>query len=129
MASFPAVVPSSMTFSAPEFPVRSNTSLSGVVSRRLFGNRGSRSSLRLSFNNISDTVASEFLNAWNLSKGQLEALVVPSIVFTGASAALASYLQSGGDDLTWHFGEPPQVDRVSPGISNLTVTLEATRDA
>ena len=129
MATLPALTPTAMSFTAPEFPVKANTSLSGVVSRRLFGNRGSRSELALSFNNIEDTTAAAFLATWNNSLGQTNPVTVPSTVFDGASIELRSYLQDGGDDLVWHFAGPPQIERVVPGVSSVRITLEATRDA
>jgi hypothetical protein len=129
MAALPALTPTAMDFTAPEFPVKSNTSLSGVVSRRIFGNRGSRSTLQLNFDNIADSSAVEFLNAWNASRGQLNAVTVPSQVFDGADATLTAYVSDGGDGLIWHFAEPPQVQRIKPGISSVRVRLEATRDA
>lgn len=128
MVAFPEVTPSSMDFTAPEFPIKTNTSLSGVVSRRAFGNRGSRAVLSLSFDNLPDATAVEFLNSWKLAKGQLESLSLPSIVFNGADSDLSSYLSNGGDALIWHFSEPPQLQRVKPGISSVRVVLEATRD-
>lgn len=128
MAIFPAVAPTSMDFTAPEFPVRTNSSLSGVVSRRIFGNRGSRAVLNMNFDNISDDVASQFFDAWNTGRGTLDGLTVPSVVFDGASSALFSYLSDGGDGLMWHFAEPPRLERVAPGISSVRVVLEATRD-
>lgn len=128
MVNFPAVTPTSLTFTAPEFPVRANTSLSGVVSRRIFGNRGSRSILSLNFDNISDTIAAQFLNTWNTAKGTLTPLIVSATTFNGAGTDLSTYLSAGGDALTWHFAEPPEVQRIKPGISSVRVTLEATRD-
>lgn len=128
MAVFPSVTPSSMDFTAPEFPVKVNFSLSGVASRRLFGNRASNASLSMNFDNVTDAVAAEFLDAWNLSRGQTDALTVPEVVFDGASLALKNYLIEGGDELSWHFAEAPQVQRVVPGISNVRIALEATRD-
>lgn len=118
-----------MSFTAPEFPVRSNTSLSGVVSRRLFGNRGSKSELSLSFDNVADAVAAEIFNAWNEGRGEFDALTVPAEVFAGAGPDLVTYLTEGGDELVWHFASAPQLERVAPGISSVRVTLEATRDA
>jgi len=128
MATLPALTPTAMDFTAPEFPVKSSTSISGVVTRRIFGNRGSRSTLQLSFDNITDASAVQFLDAWNASRGQLDAVTVPSVVFDGASAALVSYVSDGGDGLIWHFAAPPQVQRVKPGISSVRISLEATRD-
>jgi len=129
MAVFPSVTPTSMDFTAPEFPVKSNSSLSGVVSRRIFGNRGSRAVLSMNFDNLTDAVAVEFLNAWKEAKGQFDNLTVPAVVFDGADDALSDYLADGGDALAWHFAEPPQLQRVKPGISSVRVRLEATRDA
>ena len=129
MAALPALTPTAMDFTAPEFPVKSSTSISGVVTRRIFGNRGSRSTLQLSFDNIADASAVQFLDAWNASRGQLDAVTVPSAVFDGASAALVSYVSDGGDGLIWHFAAPPQVQRVKPGISSVRISLEATRNS
>lgn len=129
MVSLPALTPTSTDFTAPEYPVKSQTSLSGVVSRRLFGNRGSRSTLRLSYTNIPDSEAAKFLTAWRSTNGQVQPVTVPAQTFEGAGAALTSYLADGGDGLTWHFAEPPGVQRVFPGISTVSVSLEATRDA
>jgi len=128
MATFPAVTPTALDFTAPEFPVRAQTSLGGVVTRRLFGNRGSKSVLSLSFDNLLDSVAVQFFDAWNDARGSLDSVTVPSAVFDGADTALTAYLSDGGDALTWHFAQPPQVQRVKPGISSVRVTLEATRD-
>jgi hypothetical protein len=128
MATFPAVTPTALDFTAPEFPVRAQTSLGGVVTRRLFGNRGSKSVLSLSFDNLLDSVAVQFFDAWNDARGPLDSVTVPSAVFDGADTALTAYLSDGGDALTWHFAQPPQVQRVKPGISSVRVTLEATRD-
>lgn len=128
MVNFPAVTPTSLTFTAPEFPVRANTSLSGVVSRRIFGNRGSRSTLTLAFENIPDSIATEFLLAWNNAKGTLGQLSVAAITFQGAGTSLSSYISNGGDSLEWHFAEPPEIQRIKPGISSVRVSLEATRD-
>jgi hypothetical protein len=129
MATLPALTPTAMDFTAPEFPVKSNTSLSGVVSRRIFGNRGSKAGLQLSFDNIADSHAVGFLNAWNDSRGPLDVVSVPSAVFEGADAELSNYISTGGDELFWHFAEKPQLQRIIPGISSVRIRLEATRDA
>lgn len=129
MAALPALAPSSMSFTAPEFPVRANMSLSGVTSRRIFGNRGAKASLELGFNNIPDATAATFMDSWNASRGTLDVVTVPPVVFDGADAALTSYMADGGDALAWHFAAPPQLDRVKPGYSSVRVNLEATRDA
>ena len=129
MASLPALTPTDMSFTAPEFPVKANISLSGVVSRRLFGNRGSRATLSLTYSNITDANAAKFLTAWNASKGTFYSLAVPSVVFDGRSAELTAYLTDGGDDLIWHFAERPDVEPVVPGVSTVKIALAATRDA
>lgn len=131
MATFPALTPTASDFTAPVFPVRSNVSLSGVTSRRLFGSAPARALLRLTFSNIQDSTALTILEAWNEARGPVDPLTVPSEVLGGTDLDLRAYmLAGGGTALVWHFTEdPPQLQRVKRGISTVQVALEATIDA
>lgn len=128
MAVFPAITPSSLDFTAPQYPVRANTSLSGVVSRRIFGNRAGSANLTIEFQNISNSVAVQVLNTWKASRGVLDVVTLPAQVFADAGIQLAAFMADGGDALSWHFAEPPKVTRTALGYSNVSVSLEATRD-
>ena len=126
--TFPTIQPTSRSFTAPRWPTTGITSQSGVVSRRLWGSRPAQASLSLGFGNISDANTSLILQAYNDAKGNVTDLTLPSIIFNGASATLTNWLNtsSTGAGMLWFFGEdPPAVESVAPGRSNVQITLVA----
>ena len=127
--AFPSIAPTGRSFVAPRWPTKTQTSQSGVITRRLWGSRPSRATLSLQFNNISDTDASAILSAYNSAKGSVDSLTLPSVLFDGADATLTSWLNASatGAGLLWAFAEdsPPQVESVAPGRSNVSVSLTA----
>jgi len=127
--AFPNIAPTGRSFVAPRWPTQTQTSQSGVITRRLWGSRPSRATLGLQFNNISDTNTSAILNAYNTAKGSVDSLTLPSVLFDGADATLTSWLNASatGAGLLWAFAEdsPPQVESVAPGRSNVSVSLAA----
>ena len=127
--AFPSIAPTGRSFVAPRWPTKTQTSQSGVITRRLWGSRPSRATLSLQFNNISDTDASAILSAYNSAKGSVDSLTLPSALFDGADATLTSWLNASatGAGLLWAFAEdsPPQVESVAPGRSNVSVSLTA----
>jgi len=127
--TFPSIEPTSRSFTAPSWQTTTQTSQSGVITRRLWGSRPSPATLSLQFNNISDTDASAILNAYNTAKGSVDSLTLPSALFDGADATLTSWLNASatGAGLLWAFAEdsPPQVESVAPGRSNVSVSLTA----
>jgi hypothetical protein len=129
MTAFPAITPSSLDFTAPQYPVKSNISLSGVTSRRIFGNRASNATISAEFQNISDIVATEICNVWKSATGSISPIELPAVFFDGSGQPLESFMADGGDGLTWHFSEPPTVRRSAPGLSTVSIRLEATRSA
>jgi len=127
--TFPSIAPTGRSFVAPRWPTQTQTSQSGVITRRLWGSRPSRATLSLQFNNISDTNTSAILNAYNTAKGSVDSLTLPSVLFDGADTTLTSWLNASatGAGLLWAFAEdsPPQVESVAPGRSNVSVSLTA----
>jgi hypothetical protein len=129
MSAFPAVIPTALDFTAPSFPVKANVSLSGVTSRRIFGNRASNAALTIEYDNILDSIAESMLQSWKNAKGTLNAVTLPAKIFEGAGASLAMFMANGGDSLTWHFADAPRITRVVPGYSSVSIVFEATRDS
>lgn len=127
--TFPSIEPTARSFTAPAWQTTTQTSQSGVITRRLWGSRPSRATLSLQFNNIDDTDASAILSAYNSAKGSVDSLTLPSALFDGADATLTSWLNASatGAGLLWAFAEdsPPQVESVAPGRSNVSVSLTA----
>jgi len=127
--AFPGIQPTSRSFVAPAWQTTTETSQSGVVTRRLWGSRPSRATLNLQFNNINDTNTSAILSAYNRAKGSVDSLTLPDIIFNGADSSLKLWLDSSatGAGLLWCFteGSPPQVESIAPGLSNVSVSLTA----
>jgi len=127
--TFPSIEPTGRSFTAPTWATTTQTSQSGVITRRLWGSRPSRATLNLQFNNIDDTDTSAILNAYNSAKGSTDSLTLPSQLFVGADATLTTWLDgsAAGAGLLWAFaeGSPPQVESVAPGRSNVSVSLTA----
>jgi len=127
--TFPSIEPTSRSFTAPSWQTTTQTSQSGVITRRLWGSRPSRATLALQFNNISDANVSAILSAYNTAKGSVDSLTLPSILFNGADTTLTTWLDASatGAGLLWCFteGSTPQVESVAPGRSNVTVSLTA----
>ena len=126
---FPGIQPTSRSFVAPAWQTTTETSQSGVITRRLWGSRPSRATLNLQFNNINDTNTSAILSAYNSAKGSVDSLTLPDIIFNGADSSLKLWLDSSatGAGLLWCFteGSPPQVESIAPGLSNVSVSLTA----
>lgn len=128
--TFPSITPSSRSFSAPVYPVTSYRSQSGTTTRRLWASAPSNARLSLSYNNISDTNARSLLDCYKNAFGSIEALSLPSAIFSGAETTLATFMSSPDLVLTWHFADdsPPKVDSVVPGRSSVTLELIASLD-
>lgn len=129
MAVFPSITPTASEFKAPQFPTKATTSLSGVTSRRVFGNRAYNATLAMTFDNITNNNATLILQCWNNARGTALEVTVPDIIFTGAGANLTAYMKNANGGVSWHFAEEPSLTRGVPGYSTVSVRLEATLDA
>jgi hypothetical protein len=126
---FPGIIPSSMDFVAPRFPVGSDTSLGGVSSRRKFGNRQYDGRLTVEFRNISNYLCAQVLLTCINSKG-LAPIAFYESFFRGAGDDLKPFLDgSAYPGLLWYFIEdsPPRINRVEGGaeVSNMSMELAA----
>jgi len=127
--NFPAIEPTTRSFTAPTWPINSVKSQSGVVNKRLWGSRPNRATLNMTFENVLDADAAAILNVYNQAKGSMIQITLPAAVSTGMDAALtASWSTFIGDSgLLWHFSadDPPTVESVSLGRSTIRVNLVA----
>jgi|DEB0MinimDraft_10_1074344.scaffolds.fasta_scaffold23251_3 hypothetical protein len=127
--TFPSIEPTARSFNAPRWQTKTQVSQSGVITRRLWGSRPSQAVLSFQFNNISDENVTAILDAHYQAKGATDTLILPSILFNGASPDLRAWLDGSatGAGLLWSFteGSPPQVESISPGRSNVSLSLTA----
>jgi hypothetical protein len=128
---FPALRPTSRSYSPGSFPTTEFKALNGASTRVLYGNRRSDAELSLSFANVTDTQAAAVLAHYER--------ITPTDDWTsfttadgalGAAAPLAVYLQEvGGSGLRWRYAEPPAITSVQPGISTVQVSMVGQLDA
>jgi len=125
MAEFPDLYPSGRSFEPGNWPVRTVNSQSGVEIRVLRGSNRSNSSLELSYDNISDTYAAQFLKHYREVQGTFKTWYFPTTTkaFSGWSAADTSELEASPWGMAWRYESAPQVTQVKKGLSNVRIRL------
>lgn len=128
MAAFPPICPSQRVYQAAAWPVRSAESLSGITSRRLFGDSPSSATLSLTFENIADADAVLIEQSHRDSRGDTDAVTLPAEAFGGMGAGLAGAVAAPGAGLAWHWDGPPEITSILPGVSTVRCQFRATQD-
>lgn len=132
MATFPSIVPTSRNYQPGDWPIKRFTSQNGSEVRILRGNSRLNSQLDLTYDNISDTYADQFLAHYREVQGTFRTWSLPA---AGAGKTFTDALEGWGgssiDDgattapygMAWRYAEPPQVTQVKKGISNVRIRL------
>ena len=124
MTTFPALVPTSRSFEAGDYPIKTYKAQNGAEHRILYGSNRTGMKLSLSYANISDANAELFLDHYDAMKGTFATFGVSDAAGTrggweGNNDALGA--QTHGNN--YRYEGPPQVVQVRPGISTVTVNL------
>lgn len=128
--AFPAIKPSSRSYSPGVYAQKEFQALNGATTILRYGNRRHDAELSLSFQNISDDNAAAILAVYEQQHaGNNWVSFTASNGTAGASTSLAQYLGETVSGLRWRFAEPPSVDSVVPGRSNLKATFRAHLDS
>ena len=125
--------PTSRSFRAGKWPVTTATSQSGVRSKRLWGSLPSGGALSLTYANIPDDVAEDFISSWQQTKGGLDYLETTNgngiesddPMFDGMSADMKAEVLSATTGTQWTYAAAPQVESVAPNISTVKIELIA----
>ena len=120
--AFPSLVPSARQFSPGNWPVRTFKAQDGAEVRLLYGNRRTNMKLTLSYNNITDSQAEQFLDHFYEVRGTYDTFLLPEETgkgWTGTVGALTAVIAEN----RWRYEEQPQVSAVRPGVSSLNLTL------
>lgn len=124
--SFPALRPTTRTYTAPEYALRSPQYVGTVSYPRLLSSKPGKAKLSLSFDNIPDSDAALIIASWmNSLTGFLSLDLPPEIVSGIANVDLATRIHTG-QHLDWFFDGPPKQNSVIKGMS--TVQVELTGD-
>lgn len=117
--AFPALEPTSRTFTpgAPGQDVF--TAASGIETRIIFGAVAVGHALELSFSNISGQEASEFEQHYLQMRGSFKWFALPVETFAGMSQPYLVTLNR------WRYAGPPQIESVQPDVQSVSVSLIA----
>ena len=128
---FPAIKPSSRSYTAGEFPQSVFEAQNGTKTVIRFGNKAVNSQLTLSFNHITNVEAEEIMKNYeqvNSTWGY--------IVFADANATvgvnhspLANRMKENRSGLRYRYAEPPTIQSSVPGRSSVTCKFEGSFDA
>ena len=120
--AFPDLVPTSRSFESGDYPVKTFKAQNGSEVRILYGDKRTNMKLSLSYANITDAEAEQFLDHYDEVQGTFKTFTLSELArggWTGNKDALGA--QTHGND--YRYEKPPQQVQVRPGISTVTVNL------
>lgn len=121
MSQFPALKPSSRSFTLGMVPVNSFASVSGKETRVILGDTMHGHTVSLSFSNLQEPAVKQITDHWYGQQGTALAFSLSSAVWAG----WAEYASAISANQQWRYTGAPKVQAVSPGIMNLSVELVA----
>lgn len=118
---YPTLAPTARSFDAGDYPYKTFQSQNGKEVRILYGDKRTGMTLDLSYDNIADSSADDFIAHYDEVKGGFTSFTLPSEFRTGWSGDTAAIDAATGN--RWRYEQPPQITSVRPGISSVTVKL------
>ena len=125
--AFPTLVPSSRAFTPGRFPQKVFKSQSGSETRILYGDKETESTLDLSYRNIADTSADDFVIHFRSVKGTYNTFRLNAVGNTNAKGGWTGSTDAIGkpSGTAWRYASAPKITSVKPGVSNVSVKLIA----
>ena len=119
--SFPALIPTSRSYTPGVFPEQQFQAQNGAVVRVRYGNQRYSSSLSLTFANIIDANAASILENYVTVMGDDKYVVFTTDnVAAGADESLTPWIRETNSILKWKYAKPPSVKSVKKGLSTVT---------
>jgi hypothetical protein len=118
---YPTLAPTARSFDAGDYPYKTFQSQNGKEVRILYGDKRTGMTLDLSYDNIADSSADDFIAHYDEVKGGFTSFTLPSEFRTGWAGDTAAIDAATGN--RWRYEQPPQITSVRPGISSVTVKL------
>jgi len=125
--AFPSLRPSSRSFDAGDYPIKTYKTQNGSEVRILYGNRRTNMKMALSYENITDAQAELFLDHYDEMKGTFTTFAIASQLQNVAAKTgwegSHDAIGAGASGNAYRYEGPPQVQQVRSGISTVTVNL------
>ena len=127
MSEYPSLAPTSRSYNAGNWPVKSFNAQDGVEVRILYGNRRYNHSVSLTYENISDTVAEQFMQHYfgQLGTYRTFAIAMDSSKITAGWEGSTDFYNAGVRT-QYRYAKPPTLTSIYPGVSTMQVELVAT---
>lgn len=120
-----SVRPTSRQFSPPSLPLSTVYTLNNRASRFLMASKSGQAKLSLMYENMPDTLAIIFINAYQECEGTLKSIDLSDDFMSGLGSDIKQYISMSGTSIKWHFDAPPSIDFVKSGIVNIKIELAA----
>jgi hypothetical protein len=123
--AFPALVPSSRTFDPGDFRNTAHKANSGAEFRILYGSKRTGMKMSLTYQNITDAEAQQFIDHFHSMKGTFEQFEMSDALSNakGGWEGRADTIGTVQWGSQWRYEKPPQLKSVYPGVSTVTVNL------
>ena len=119
--AYPTLQPTGRDFDPGSYPVKTFKSQSGAESRILYGSKRVDQQLALTYDNITDSQAEQFVTHFDEVRGSYETFTLPSAVRAGWAASAATIDAVTG--AAWRYDAPPTITSIKPGVSSVQVKL------
>ena len=119
--AYPTLQPTSREFDPGSYPVKTFRSQSGAESRILYGSKRVDQALALTYANITDSQAEQFVTHFDEVLGGFQTFALPSAVRAGWAANSTTLDAVAG--AAWRYDAPPQITSIKPGVSTVQVKL------
>jgi hypothetical protein len=119
---FPAIKPTARSFTLGQLPTKIYRAMSGVTTKRSFGNQAYGYQIQLEFTNLNDSSTKQLIDHYTNSSGGFERFTLPDDLFAGMSTALKGTIQAPAS-IQWEYASPPDVTSAFNNRSSVRITL------
>ena len=127
MSSYPSIAPTSRSYTAGNWPVKNFNAQDGAEVRILYGSRRYNHAVRLTYENIPDTIAELFMQHYFEQLGTYKTfgVAMDTTKITAGWEGSANFYNAGVRT-QYRYANPPQMTSVYPGVSTMQIELLAT---
>lgn len=119
---YPTLQPTRRSFGAGDYPIKTFKAQSGAEVRILYGSKRSGMTIDLSYDNITDQQADDFIAHYDEVKGIFITFTLPTQLVSGWKGDAAA-LTASSSGIQWRYAEAPSITNNRPGYSSVEVRL------
>ena len=122
---YPTLTPSSRDITIGDYPIKKYRAMDGAEVRILYGNQDTNATMALTYQNITDELASDFARHFRSTKGTFERFPIAQEVYNGWSGDTTEGPDQifRGEKARWRYDSPPKIVSVRPGVSTVQISL------